>query len=189
MIDPDYVVPEGMLKAAGAGSGGCDPCGFYLVGPLNAALQWLAAHPIVPTPAQALELRLLAINVSRNYDTDKITAASCRAVATEWMRLAFLAPKPGVATIVDEEKERYREALEKLARRGNGDRWGNSEGNSIAQEALMGRKFESEPGIPEEIKDLLDIWIDPMQPEKATDINRRVLEAYRRGRKSAGIRS
>lgn len=30
----------------------------------------------------------------------------------------------------------YREALEKLARLGNGDRYGNSTGNTIAQKAL-----------------------------------------------------
>lgn len=37
----DIVVPDGMLKAAGAGSDGVDPCGFYLVTPLRKALEWL----------------------------------------------------------------------------------------------------------------------------------------------------
>jgi len=34
--------------------------------------------------------------------------------------------------------EKYREALEKLARLGNGKEYGNSDGNIIAQQALKG---------------------------------------------------
>ena len=34
------------------------------------------------------------------------------------------------------ERERYREALDKLAKLGNGDRYGNSVGNEIAIRAL-----------------------------------------------------
>ena len=36
------------------------------------------------------------------------------------------------------ENERYREALEKLARLGNGEQYGNSAGNDIARSALKG---------------------------------------------------
>lgn len=44
--------------------------------------------------------------------------------------------------IIDEEKERFREALEKLARLGNGEFYGNSDGNVIAQFALrVGPRF------------------------------------------------
>ena len=37
---------------------------------------------------------------------------------------------------LQQENKRYREALEKLARLGNGDKYGNSDGNIIAQDAL-----------------------------------------------------
>ena len=36
------------------------------------------------------------------------------------------------------DNERMRTALEKLAKLGNGDRYGNSDGNVIAQDALKG---------------------------------------------------
>lgn len=66
----------------------------------------------------------------------------------EDVRSMFLAPKPEVPPI-DPEKERFRIALEKLARFGNGDHWGNSEGNTIAQEALMKRSFAPKTPEPE----------------------------------------
>jgi hypothetical protein len=39
-----------------------------------------------------------------------------------------------------EEIEKLREALEQLACLGNGDKWGNSHGNTIAQQALKATK-------------------------------------------------
>ena len=41
-----------------------------------------------------------------------------------------------------------------------------------------------EPEIPEDVKDLLEIWIDPSCPEVATEKNRKIIEAYKRGRNS-----
>lgn len=41
MEDNAIKVPQEMLEAAGADSSGCDPCGFYLVGPLRGAIKWL----------------------------------------------------------------------------------------------------------------------------------------------------
>lgn len=46
---------------------------------------------------------------------------------------------------VDPEKERFRVALEKLAKLGNGDTYGNSRGNEIAQEALGMDKRSPKP--------------------------------------------
>jgi hypothetical protein len=39
-----------------------------------------------------------------------------------------------------EEIDKLREALEQLACLGNGDKWGNSHGNTIAQQALKATK-------------------------------------------------
>jgi hypothetical protein len=39
------------------------------------------------------------------------------------------------------ERDRYREALERLAKLGNGDRYGNSIGNEIAREALKEKEI------------------------------------------------
>jgi hypothetical protein len=38
-----------------------------------------------------------------------------------------------------------------------------------------------ETECPEAIKDLLDPWIDPGDPQKATGINKRIIQAYIRG--------
>ena len=46
--------------------------------------------------------------------------------------------KRGVAIL--RERDRYRDALERLARLGNGNLPGNSDGNVIAQDALTGRE-------------------------------------------------
>jgi hypothetical protein len=120
----------------------------------------------------------------------------------------YLAPEPEVP--VDEEKERFRVALEKLARFGNGAALGNSDGNIIAQEALRGDKPEAppispfsdgdnshfpgkgygatptaslEPEVPEAIKDLLCDEVPHTGPY-ADVHNYQILEAFRRGQKS-----
>ena len=50
---------------------------------------------------------------------------------------------------LQQENKRYREALEKLARLGNGNKYGNSDGNIIAQDALNSlthnKAVETEP--------------------------------------------
>jgi len=45
---------------------------------------------------------------------------------------------------LEAENKRLREALEKLARLGNGDRYGNSDGNCIAIAALLQERERSE---------------------------------------------
>ena len=80
------IVPKGMLKAAGAASGGVDPHGYYLVGPLEAALRWLSENPIVPTLDQIESMRRLS-----SY-TDK-PLCTYQDVAVEWQRRMFLAPQ------------------------------------------------------------------------------------------------
>jgi len=63
--------------------------------------------------------------------------------------------KRNVAQPVDPEKERFRAALERLTCLGNGSIFGNSEGNTIAQEALRVGKFAQncdEP-MPQPVED------------------------------------
>lgn len=81
------VVPDGMLKAAGAGSDGVDPCGFYLVGPLRAALEWLAENPVMPTAEWIQDHR------SAEHETLTTSTRYSRVIA-EWQRQMFLAPDP-----------------------------------------------------------------------------------------------
>ena len=66
------------------------------------------------------DLRQCAYGVGQSYP---VTADVCRRAADYIEKL-------------EQQLAELREALEKLARLGNGDRYGNSEGNVIAQNAL-----------------------------------------------------
>jgi len=138
------VMPEGMLKAAmdsrmetyghiaGWSEGMCSQV-------LRAALRWLSENPMVPTDEQMHQLRASS--------TATIPANLWRDVVVEWQRRMFLAPEQDDP---DPEKTRYREALEKLAKLGNGDSYGNSQGNEIAQEALG---LDKRSPVPQQEKD------------------------------------
>lgn len=80
------IVPEGMRLAAGAATKEVDPLGYLIYPALEAALQWLADHPIVPTDAQWEELSASAPLNSRNM--------SYKWVVAEWQRRMFLVPEP-----------------------------------------------------------------------------------------------
>ena len=56
--------------------------------------------------------------------------------------LKLIAEQAEQITMLKAKNERLREALEKLARLGNGDQYGNSIGNEIAQQAIK----QTEPG-------------------------------------------
>jgi hypothetical protein len=85
----NYIVPQGMLQAAKDASDGIDPEGYFLHGPMVAAIKWLSNNPIRPTVDQVKDIgRILA------KDKDKYETSSDFAV--EWQRRMFLAPEPKV---------------------------------------------------------------------------------------------
>ena len=83
-------VPEGMLKAAGEASGWV-PWQEVAVIPkiLEAALNWLADNPIVPTADQMLKM---------SREIDAMTSIN---IAVEWQRRMFLAPELPPEEIAD----------------------------------------------------------------------------------------
>lgn len=92
------VVPEGMLKAAiersrhsTLGLSGHDK---VIENVVEAALLWQKTNSPKPTQQQALELRNLALAVNRNYGSTEPTAASCAAVAVDWVGRMYDAPEP-----------------------------------------------------------------------------------------------
>ena len=98
---------------------------------VEAALEWISENPIVPNHEQAIALCQTFEDKGGSRKPDYCD--SIRQVAVEWQKRMFLSPEEDDP---DPEKTRYREALEKLAKLGNGDAYGNSQGNEIAQEAL-----------------------------------------------------
>jgi hypothetical protein len=85
MADQEYVVPEGMRKAAMEATNGWDPEGYFIYLPLLAALKWLAENPIVPTPEQVQDIRADCPNVA--------TPDAWQWGMTEWQRRMLLKPK------------------------------------------------------------------------------------------------
>jgi hypothetical protein len=73
-------VPEGMLKAA------LPYCDNQMHSALEAALQWLAENPIVPTDEQAEELRS-----EWNNEWGGATGSFPKWAVTEWQRRMFRA--------------------------------------------------------------------------------------------------
>jgi hypothetical protein len=91
---PRYIVPEGMLNAATVAynevvkSG--QHIGFSVCHCLEAAIQWLAENPLIPTDEQRAELsRLVPYEDSGN---GKILSVA----VVEWQRRMFLAPEPPI---------------------------------------------------------------------------------------------
>jgi hypothetical protein len=73
----------------------------------------------------------VSINLAAERFYHKFAVAYAATVpADATLRPLYLAPPPS------EREAKLREALERLARLGNGDRYGNSEGNEIARAAL-----------------------------------------------------
>ena len=93
------VVPSGMLKAAGAGSAGVDPYGYYLVGPLRAALEWLIGNADELIVCQ--DMRSVFIGARREANCTEqhcepsgVTLAIQREAIYSSIRRIFLAPEP-----------------------------------------------------------------------------------------------
>lgn len=104
-MDRKTIVPDGMLKAAEEAFMAA-PNGVYHENPivvhilknqlpvaLEAALLWQKTQSPKPTEQQALELRNLALAVNRNYNATDPTAASCVAVAVDWVGRMYDAPE------------------------------------------------------------------------------------------------
>jgi hypothetical protein len=87
MSEKKYVVPQGMIDAAYQYC----PASFAMPAVrsmLEAALQWLAENPIVPTVEQGDSLfhSDIGIDYTKKFD-------ATRAVVVEWQRRMFLAPE------------------------------------------------------------------------------------------------
>ena len=121
-----YRIPDEMVEAAWNRQGLLKRSEVRDV--LHAALHHLINSPIVPTEIQLQDLR-----GDSPCDNQKDHQ---RWIVTEWQRRMFLVPEQKALEEVDEEKERFRSALEELAKLGNGPHYGNSGGNRIAQKAL-----------------------------------------------------
>ena len=100
-------------------------------------------------PVVRLQARIQAL--TRELEVERMRLAACGVVAMantpesaakarEMLPEYRSASCDDVANVVDSEM-RYRAALEELACLGNGDAWGNSIGNCIAQKAL-GRGYQ-----------------------------------------------
>ncbi len=77
------------------------------------------------------EITRLRAEVKRLTEENEIV----RARLGKWYALFFQQQNDSVR--IAKKRDRYREALERLARLGNGDKPGNSEGNQIAIRALL----------------------------------------------------
>jgi len=89
---------------------------------------WKSVIPVYTHPAKELHLSL-----QKNKETGELLAVTY--TDDEHRIVEVLWKKPPAKTLTD-EIEVYKEALEKLARLGNGDEYGNSIGNDIAIDAL-----------------------------------------------------
>jgi hypothetical protein len=87
------------------------------------------AVPLYTHPAKELHLSL-----QKSKETGELLAVTY--TDDEHRIVEVLWQKPPAKTLTDEKIEVYKEALEKLARLGNGDEYGNSIGNDIAIDAL-----------------------------------------------------
>ena len=151
MSERKYLVPEGMLRAAWHAQLPADNPTFewdegdemsrkFYRRIFEAALRWLSDNP---RPMNISLARELDKQYPPSFNRQVLIARS----AEEWQRRMFLAPEQDDP---DPEKTRYREALEKLAKLGNGDSYGNSKGNEIAQEALG---IDKHIPVPQQEKD------------------------------------
>lgn len=108
----------------------------------------------------------------------------------ESVRRMFLVPEQEeIEYDLDPEKARFRVALEKLAKLGNGDAYGNSRGNEIAQEALgMDKRSPVPPqetNIPEEARKFM--WfgeIEGVSEDQRVNHNCIIVNAYVAGKKA-----
>lgn len=150
MSDKKYAVPDGMLDVgieAWRNGLNSDIPSTLVNHILEAAIRWQSENTPHPTDKEFGEL-IVSGSSSIGQERWEHSTEWMRAgiLCHEWVRRMYLAPEPEVP--VDEEKERFRVALEKLARFGNGAALGNSDGNIIAQEALRGDKPEAPPISP-----------------------------------------
>jgi hypothetical protein len=72
---------------------------------LEAAMRWQKLNPQRPTAQQCFELRNLALAVNRNYNATEPTAASCAAVAIDWVSRMYDAPEPEVPEVPEAIKD------------------------------------------------------------------------------------
>ena len=93
MTEERYVLPEEMLKAV---SDAWYKPGSGVREAVEAAIRWLAEHPIPLTKEDALLLRDLALEVNRSYGTQELTEAACVAVAFRWQRIMLRESTPPV---------------------------------------------------------------------------------------------
>lgn len=146
------IVPEEMLQTAIKESSAqtTGQQNFVRDG-LEAALLWLSENPIVPSDEQASEIWKIALEKAPkiNKSNGETLHLAAKNLAVAWGAIMFLPPGQEKEA-VDEEKERFRVALEKLAKLGNGDAYGNSQGNEIAQEALGMDKRSPKPAAEQD---------------------------------------
>lgn len=100
MTEKKIVVPEGMLKSAIEASLQRDPItgipvlsrGFNatIISAIEAALLWIAEHPIVPNHTQTIYLCKSYEGAGSDY------CQSIRDVACSWQEIMFFAPEPEV---------------------------------------------------------------------------------------------
>jgi len=87
-----------------------------------------------PTPLYTHPVKELHLSLQKSKETGELLAVTY--TDDEHRIVEVLWQKPPAKTLTDEKIEVYKEALEKLARLGNGDEYGNSIGNDIAIDAL-----------------------------------------------------
>lgn len=91
MSEKRYLVPEGMLRAAGYAFMRCLADGKYLNAALEAALRWQSENPIVPTNGQLWACEMAVSGQGKG------PFEGCSAVIAEWQRRMYLAPGSGVS--------------------------------------------------------------------------------------------
>jgi hypothetical protein len=87
MSEKKIQVPEGMAKAASDATAAFSMC--HVMKCLEAAMLWLAEHPIVPTEEQALNMWMKKKLPFEQWEW-------VRWGASEWQRRMFAAPEPEV---------------------------------------------------------------------------------------------
>lgn len=104
-----------------------------------AIAEWQRRMLLAPEP----EVGLVVKRIIERFQGVTLTPREADTIIDEialvthgWVRPDLRTEKLEPAVSLDEEKERFRDALEKLAKLGNGDHYGNSDGNVIAQKAL-----------------------------------------------------
>ena len=201
MGEKKYIVPDGMLKAA------CEVFGNPILDDgmvrkeLEAALYWLAEHPIVPSDDQIYDLFRECRNATHRWDECSWEKRH-RDILCEWQRVAFIAPEePFDATLGGAlngrtwTQEQADALIENIRTATHGyvnplDKQINETIHNIDRHMatdIYRYGKAPEPGVPEAIKDLIlpDIESGFFKPEI---LNARLVEAYRLGRNSKEIK-